>query len=412
MRRNPLYVFDNLDSKGIYNVPLESTVQINDADGNGSTLIVQVSSKDNMDVNTTIRDFLQLEDNYERPGTIGMLTDDAKGQPDGVAPLDENGLIPGRYIPTMDINNAYVVNTVQDMLDISNTSQANIGDVCIVTDTNETYIYNGDHTGTVADWTKLIINIGDVQSVNGKTGVVVLNADDIDEGAINRYMNPTSFKDYFRQEPIQNLSNVIDGPANVGDALTFDGTNWGAAQIPQKVVSVNGFDGVVNLTTSEISENGNLYYTDDRVDSRIQTEWIDPISGIGDYNKIWSADKIATELSYLTTKDYVDNGLELKFDKVGGTITGDVLIDGQLTLSNGDIKIGDSNGISLYPDAAPTTDWEPTEPDSLVRKDYVDGEIASRVAVDPGDSIATDIEQLVSDYNDLLSNLRNAGIIA
>jgi hypothetical protein len=327
MRRNPLYVFDNLGSVGIYNVPLESSVQINDADGQGSTLIVQIISKEHLTPSSTIGDFLANTDNYERPSAIGMVTDEEKGRPNGVAPLDERGFVPGIHIPTMDINDVYVVQTIQDMLDLTN--NVNIGDVVVVVLENKSYIYNGGKTGTIQDWTQLVTQGGTVQSVNGKSGHVTLDADDIPAGAVNKYMNPITFKDYLSQERLETINNVYDGPANPGDALTFDGVKWGAAQIPQKVVSVNGQDGVVILSTDEIAEGNNLYYTDTRVNNNIQTNWIDPVAGIGDYNKIWSADKIATEISYLTTKDYVVNGLALKLDKTGGTITGDVEIRDQ-----------------------------------------------------------------------------------
>ena len=48
-------------------------------------------------------------------------------------------------------------------------------------------------------------------------------------------------------------------------------------------------------------------------------------------------------------------------------------------------------------------------PKSLVTKEYSDSQ--NNVAVDPGDSVATDVPTLVQDYNMLLANLRTAGII-
>jgi len=402
MRRNPLYVFEDLNSTGIYNVPLESTIQINDADGQGSSLIVQIVSKDNMNSRTTIGDFLLLEDNYEKPSAAGMVTDEQKGKPEGVAPLDDRGFVPGKHIPTMDINDVYIVNTQQEMLDMTN--NVNVGDVCVVTGESKTYIFNGGYTGTIQDWTQMLVQSGTVQSVNGKSGNVVLNADDIDEGLINKYMNPTSFKGYLSQEKIESLSNVIDGPSNNGDALIFNGSNWVASQIPQKVVSVNGLDGVVQLTTNDIPEDTNEYYTNAKVDQRIQGEWIDPISGIGDFNKIWSADKIATELSYLTTKDYVDNGLatkadvidlDTKFDKVGGELNRDgqiiarfeptdILLNGEVTVGE-IIKVGvGTSGSSIVAfkdtnnvDAQPGFYWSNTDSVFKVTDDLMDNNTPS-----------------------------------
>lgn len=66
------------------------------------------------------------------------------------------------------------------------------------------------------------------------------------------------------------------------------------------VTSVNGQTGVVVLTTDDIAEGStNLYYTDDRVTTVIanyMANIIDDTAGIGDTDKLWSADKVATEM--------------------------------------------------------------------------------------------------------------------
>jgi hypothetical protein len=59
----------------------------------------------------------------------------------------------------------------------------------------------------------------------------------------------------------------IDGNANwtVGDLIVFDGVKWDQIQGGSSdVLSVNGQTGTVNLTTANISENGNLYFTNAR----------------------------------------------------------------------------------------------------------------------------------------------------
>jgi len=49
------------------------------------------------------------------------------------------------------------------------------GDICIRTDTSKTYVLSTDSPSTLADWKELIAS-GQVTSVNGNTGTVVLNA--------------------------------------------------------------------------------------------------------------------------------------------------------------------------------------------------------------------------------------------
>lgn len=60
-----------------------------------------------------------------------------------------------------------------------------------------------------------------------------------------------------------NLDGITDW--NVGDWAIFDGTAWQQVDNTDTVVSVNGKVGVVVLTTTDIAEGTNLYYTDARV---------------------------------------------------------------------------------------------------------------------------------------------------
>ena len=59
-----------------------------------------------------------------------------------------------------------------------------------------------------------------------------------------------------------NLDGITDW--NVGDWAIYDGTAWQQVDNTDAVVSVNGFTGAVSLTTSNITEGTNLYYTDAR----------------------------------------------------------------------------------------------------------------------------------------------------
>ena len=60
-------------------------------------------------------------------------------------------------------------------------------------------------------------------------------------------------------------------------------------------------------------------------------------------------------------------------------------------------------------DNPPSVMIDPVFPDHVVTKKYVD--VFNRVAIDPGNSTATTIAGLVSDYNSLLQSLRDAGLL-
>ena len=60
-----------------------------------------------------------------------------------------------------------------------------------------------------------------------------------------------------------NLNGITDW--KVGDWAIFNGTTWQKVDNTDSVISVNGYIGAVTLTTSDIAEGTNLYYTDARV---------------------------------------------------------------------------------------------------------------------------------------------------
>lgn len=62
-----------------------------------------------------------------------------------------------------------------------------------------------------------------------------------------------------------NLDGITDW--NIGDWAIFDGTAWQQVDNTDSVTSVNGFTGAVSLTTSNITEGTNLYYTATRFNS-------------------------------------------------------------------------------------------------------------------------------------------------
>lgn len=109
-----------------------------------------------------------------------------KGAANGYAPLDGSSLIPSIHLPSY----------VDDVLEYANFAAFPVtgetGKIYIDLATNKQWRW----TGTIyAD-----ITGGDVDSVNGQTGVVVLDLDDINDV-------------------------VAPAPSN-GDVLTFNGTNW------------------------------------------------------------------------------------------------------------------------------------------------------------------------------------------
>ena len=140
----------------------------------------------------------------------------------------------------------------------------------------DNYVLTYDHGA--GGWRAEVAASAPVDSVNGATGVVVLDSDDVTEGAVNLYY--TDARADARADAriaASNMTALADVSYTAGAGidnyvLTYDHAAGGwraevAASAP--VASVNGATGVVVLDSDDVAEGAvNLYYTDARADAR------------------------------------------------------------------------------------------------------------------------------------------------
>ena len=128
-----------------------------------------------------------------------------KGANNGVATLDASGLIPNAQLPALAITSTFVASsqTAQLALTIQE------GDVCVRTDKSKSYIALNATNANMGDWQELLTPTDAVTSVNGKTGVVSLDTDDINEGSSNLY--------YTAARADSRVVSHIDDSAGSGD---------------------------------------------------------------------------------------------------------------------------------------------------------------------------------------------------
>lgn len=178
-----------------------------------------------------------------------------KGLANGYASLDANGLVPTSQLPALAITSTTVVADIpaRDALPIGpGSGQIQEGDVVVVLDASAdpgvtsgpaSYIYDGSQYIRIS-------TVGGVDSVNGQTGTVVLDTDDISEGVTNLYFTDERAQDAVGATLIDtatidlayndganqitadyigdlddNSDVTITAPAN-GEVLTFNGSNW------------------------------------------------------------------------------------------------------------------------------------------------------------------------------------------
>jgi len=272
-----------------------------------------------------------------------------KGVVSGIATLDIGGKVPSSQLPALNINNVSVVADIPARDVLTPTT----GDVCKVTSNSTTYIWDG------SAWIEMTDSSA-VTSVNGSTGVVTLTTTNITEGTNLYYTDVRGDARITLQKAQLNGIATLDGSGKIPsgqlpsiqvtnvsvvadittrDALTplegdvakvldkgdgspetyiYDGTLWLILQDGGAVSSVNGLIGTVNLTSTEITEGTNLYYTEPRVNAN--TNVVNSINHIADDTKhriindagtsvteLWSADKISKELIVSTpsSTDYL-----------------------------------------------------------------------------------------------------------
>lgn len=171
--------------------------------------------------------------------------DSVNGQT-GVVSLDTDNISEGSsnlYYTDARVNSVINATNIGNLADISISGVAN----------GQVLIYNS----ATSDWENGAVPSAPVSSVNSQTGVVVLDSDDISEGTNNLYYTEARFDASLGGATTDELS---EGASN----LYFTDARASAAS---PVQSVNSATGTVVLTTSDIAEGSNLYYTTARFDS-------------------------------------------------------------------------------------------------------------------------------------------------
>ena len=155
-----------------------------------------------------------------------------KGAASGIASLGADSKIPTSQLPALAITSTYVV--ASQVAQLALTVQE--GDVAVRTDLNKSYIALNSTNGSMSDWQELLTPTDTVTSVNGATGAVSLNTDNVSEGSTNKYYTDTRAR----------------GALSAGTGISY---NSGTG-----VISISGSLGqtkkveIVTLTSTHISQ--------------------------------------------------------------------------------------------------------------------------------------------------------------
>ena len=97
--------------------------------------------------------------------------------------LGDDGKLDASVLPAIAITDTFVVNSESAMLELD----AQVGDIAVRTDLQKSFILKAAPASTLLNWQELLNPVSPVQSVNGKTGTVVLSKSDVGLGSVENY---------------------------------------------------------------------------------------------------------------------------------------------------------------------------------------------------------------------------------
>jgi hypothetical protein len=196
-------------------------------DGGNETLTLNIGTNVfNKATNTTDNITQGSTNKFYSDSLVSTYIGTQKGIANGLATLDSSAKIPTSQLPDLAITKTHVV--ASQVAQLALTVQE--GDVAVRTDINKSFIALNSDNVDMGDWQELLTPTGSVTSVNGETGSVTLDTDDIDEGT-NKYYS----------------DSLVDNHLSGGTGITYS-----AGTISINQASNLNFTGTVQYKGNEI----------------------------------------------------------------------------------------------------------------------------------------------------------------
>ncbi|MBV4424930.1 hypothetical protein [Clostridium tyrobutyricum] len=103
--------------------------------------------------------------------------------------LGADGKLDTNVVPAIAISDTFLVNTQAAMLALS----AQVGDVAVRSDLSKSFILKVNDPTKIDNWQELLTPVSPVQSVNGKTGTVILTKADLGLENVDNQSKATMF---------------------------------------------------------------------------------------------------------------------------------------------------------------------------------------------------------------------------
>ena len=163
--------------------------------------------------------------------TTARIAVSEKGAAGGVVPLDDNGMIPSGFLPS------FVDDVVEASTEASFPTTGQSSTIYVALDTNKCYRWSGS--------TYVYISSGGVDSINGRTGVILLSKTDVGLGSVDN----TSDAD----KPISNLTQAALNQKQASHANLTSLSNLAA--IADRIVYTTGANTFALAAFTEAGRN-------------------------------------------------------------------------------------------------------------------------------------------------------------
>lgn len=234
---NPIVSVESLTTADITDLTATAT-ELNYTDGVTSSIQTQLDGKSatgHTHVAADVTDFSTAAD---------ARISNAAGST--VASLS-GGKVPTSQLPAISLTT--VQTAASQVAQLALTAQE--GDVVVRTDENKTYMHNGGTAGTMADYTLLNTPTDAVTSVNGDTGVVVLDKTDVGLGNVDNTSDAT------KNSAAVSLTNKdLTSGTNTFPTFNQNTTGSAATLTTPRAIYGNNFDGSAALTQIVASTYG------------------------------------------------------------------------------------------------------------------------------------------------------------
>lgn len=158
-----------------------------------------------------------------KQASLGFTPENAsnKNAANGYAGLGVDGKLISSQIPSITINDTFVVASETEMLALT----VETGDIAVRSDLNKSFILKGKNPTVISDWQELLTPTSDVTTVFGRNGAITAQtgdytADQISETATKKFQtaNQQAFNDATSSIQTQ-LNSKVSNATHTGDAI-------------------------------------------------------------------------------------------------------------------------------------------------------------------------------------------------